>query len=471
MARVVFTAGRVASLRCPDDKAQAFLWDATVPGLGLRVTPAGKPAFIFQAVYRGKSLRLTIGGPDAWPIPEARDKARELQRQIDEGRDPRGLKADAIAAEVAKRSAEAADGVTVRSAWLRYIAERRPQWGERSYADHLGMTDEGGKKRQRGEGTTKAGPLAPLMTMRLVDLDGPAVEAWAAKEAKDRPARVRLALRLLKAFLRWAAAEPDLKGKVDATAASAKKAREAAGRPTLKDDVLERGQLAAWFERVHQLHNPVIAAYLQTLLLTGARPGEVLTLRWADLNTQWKGITIRDKVEGERQIPLTPYVAHLLDALPRRNEWVFSGGRALLMTEDNIARRQRKRTALGTKAPAVEVLPASASGRLVEPSIAHRKACAAAGLDGLTLHGLRRSFASLTEWLEIPAGVVAQIQGHKPSATAEKHYKRRPLDLLRVHHERIEAWVLEQAGVQFDAAATPSIGLRVVAEHSKKAIV
>ena len=45
----------------------------------------------------------------------------------------------------------------------------------------------------------------------------------------------------------------------------------------------------------------------------------------------------------------------------------------------------------------------------------------------------------LTEWLETPAGVVAQIQGHKPSATAEKHYKVRPLELLRVHHEKIEA--------------------------------
>jgi len=62
----------------------------------------------------------------------------------------------------------------------------------------------------------------------------------------------------------------------------------------------------------------------------------------------------------------------------------------------------------------------------------------------------------------VPAGVVAQIQGHKPSATAEKHYKRRPLDLLRVHHERIEAWVLEQAGVRFDAKAAPASGLKVV---------
>jgi integrase len=64
------------------------------------------------------------------------------------------------------------------------------------------------------------------------------------------------------------------------------------------------------------------------------------------------------------------------------------------------------------------------------------------------LHGLRRSFANLTEWLEISAGVVDQIQGHKPSATAEKHYKRRPLDLRRLLHELIG--MLEQVKVQFD---------------------
>jgi integrase len=67
----------------------------------------------------------------------------------------------------------------------------------------------------------------------------------------------------------------------------------------------------------------------------------------------------------------------------------------------------------------------------------------------LTLHGLRRSFGTLTEWVECPAGVVAQIMGHKPSATAEKHYKVRPIDLLRMWHNRIEVWTLEQAGIEF----------------------
>ena len=71
------------------------------------------------------------------------------------------------------------------------------------------------------------------------------------------------------------------------------------------------------------------------------------------------------------------------------------------------------------------------------------------------MHGLRRSFKSLSEWLDLPAGVVAQIMGHKPSATAEKHYTVRPLDLLRLHHEKLEAWILEQAGIEFDAEAEP----------------
>ena len=40
--------------------------------------------------------------------------------------------------------------------------------------------------------------------------------------------------------------------------------------------------------------------------------------------------------------------------------------------------------------------------------------------------------------------------GHKPSATAEKHYKVRPLDLLRMWHTKIEAWMLGQAGIAFE---------------------
>ena len=441
MAKIAFTAGRVSGFKCPPDKKQAFMWDVTAPGLGLRATPAGKPAYVFQSVYQGKDIRLTIGSPAAWSIPDAQAKARELQRLIDEGKDPRDLKRDALAAQAEKQAAAAAKAeadkaaaLTVGEVWGDYIAKRRPFWGELHYRDHIDKAKAGGLpsgRRGGGKQLTKPGPLAALMPLALKDLDHATIERWAANEGKTRPSSARLAWRLLTVFLTWCAEQPEYAALLpDKNPAKTKKAREALGKAGTKSDVLQREQLAAWFAAVQQIQNPVIAACLQMMLLTGARPGEVLALRWEDVNTQWKGISIRDKVEGTREIPATPYMLHLLAALPRRNEWVFSS-------------------------------PTSASGCLTEPNNPHTRACNAAGLEGLTLHGLRRSFASLTEWLEVPAGVVAQIQGHKPSATAEKHYKVRPLELLRVHHERIEAWILEQAGIVFDAQAEPG-KLRVV---------
>ncbi len=468
MAKVQFTAGRVREFTCPADKAQAFLWDVTAPGLGLRVTPNGRPAYVFQKQHAGKTVRQTIGSPDAWTIEQARTKARELQRQIDEGQNPAEVKREAIAAKEAERQQREADvqaerqqkareAVTVGEVWAVYLAERRPHWGERHYLSHLEKASPGGvpsKARGQGGKLTKPGPLAALMALPLMRLDAPTIERWAAVEASTRPSSSRLAWRQLSVFLNWCAEQPQYADIVPArNPAKTKKTREALGRDTAKRDALLREQLPGWFAAVRQIDNPVIAASLQFMLLTGCRVNEALSLRWADVNFRWNGMTMHDKVEGERVIPLTPYVAHLLSGLPKRNEWVFSSARALRMDAHNVRRRAMKAAKRGIVAPDGDVLETSDSGRISNPNTPHARACAVAGIDGLTLHGLRRSFGTLAEWLEVPAGVVAQIQGHKPSATAEKHYRVRPLDLLRVHHERIEAWMLEQAGVPFTSNA------------------
>lgn len=446
MAKIAFTATRVQGFRCPPDKQQAFLWDAVQTGLGLRATPNGEPAYIFQSVIGGKTVRITIGAPSAWSIPDAQAKARELQRLIDEGKDPRLLKRNAIAEAEAQRQREAqqaqADALAqtpAHAVWTEYLQDRQPFWGERHHTDHVKMAKAGGQaalsgiKRRDGQATAP-GPLYALLQGRLSDMDADTIEAWANTEGKTRPTTARLALRLLKAFLGWCAEHPRYATLVPSAApAKTKKTRELLGKATSKDDALLKEQLPAWFAAVGRMRNTTVSAYLQTLLLTGARPGEVLGLKWVDVDTQWRGLTIRDKVEGERIIPLTPYVWNLIAALPRRNEYVFA-------TSDRT----------------------SATGHIARPTKPHTTACKVAGVDGLTLHGLRRSFKSLTEWLEVPAGVVAQIMGHKPSATAEKHYTVRPLDLLRVHHEKIEAWMLEQAGVSFNPNTQPA-ALRLVA--------
>jgi integrase len=439
MAKVKLTAGRIASFQCEDGKAQSFLWCEEVPGLAVRATPGStRKRYIFESKVNSKTMRMTIGDVNVWSIKEAQAEARRLQTVIDQGDDPRQVKADKEAAQIAVMVAkkekaaaqvmqEARDSVTVGAAWLEYIAARKPQWSERHYRDHVTLTHPGGIARSRSTDLTIPGPLAALLAVRLIDVTPERVEAWAKAEAATRPTRARLSLRLLKAFLNWCAEHTTYKGAVTSNAAKSKAARESLGKAKVKNDVLQREQLPAWFAAVKQISNPVVSAYLQGLILTGARRNELAAVKWADVDFQWNSMTIRDKVEGLRVIPLTPYVAHLLVALPRRNAFVFSS-------------------------------PTAASGRIEEPRIAHAKACAIAGVD-VTLHGLRRSFASLCEWTETPAGIAAQIQGHAPQGVREQNYIRRPLDLLRMWHVKIEAWMLEQAGIKFEPMQA---GLRIV---------
>ena len=470
------SVGLIERLTCPPNMPKAFLRDKDITGLRVRVTANGAKSFVYEAKLDGRAISRTLGSFPLLSIDEAKDRARTLAKMVKTDKvDPRELErqqqivraADRIA-EAAKLKADKVESLTVGDIWKDYIEKRRPLWGALHYRDHMDKAKAGGLpsgRRGGGKQLTKPGPLAALMPLALKGLDQNTIEAWAADEGKTRPSSARLAWRLLTVFLTWCAEQPAYASLLPAkNPAKTKKAREALGKAGTKKDVLQKGQLAAWFAAVQQIQNPTISACLQVLLLTGARLNEVLTMRWEDVNTQWQGISINDKVEGAREIPLTRYVEQLITALPRRNDYVFASVRTLAMNEKNILRRDRKSAARGKAAPTGAILETSATGHISEPNTPHARACRAAGLDGLTLHGLRRSFKSLTEWQEVPVGVVAQIMGHKPSATAEKHYTNRPLELLALHHEKIEAWILAQAGINFDAKSKAAPGaLRVVA--------
>jgi len=55
---------------------------------------------------------------------------------------------------------------------------------------------------------------------------------------------------------------------------------------------------------------------------------------------------------------------------------------------------------------------------------------------------VRAALLVISEECECPVGAVAQNEGPKPSTIAEKHYRRRPLDLLRKRPDQIDAWTL-----------------------------
>lgn len=418
-SRVRLTSNRIATHACLSSESQSFLWDSVTPGLGVRAT-ASKKVYIFQGRLGQHSIRITIGNVEIWTIEQARNRARELQGQIDRGRDPREVKRERIAADQKTREAARINSEPALTAWRDYVTTRSGRWSARHMADHELAARDGGEPVTRGRrpgapAFTEPGALRPLLDLPLKNITRETVASWLDIESARRPARARLTLSLLTTFLNWCGNQPAYKNQVNPDACT--KLKRELPKPTVRTDCLQREQLPLWFAHIRQIDNPVISAYLQTLLLAGARREELLSLQWADIDFQWQTIHLSDKVEDAgRIIPLTPYVGQLLQSLPRINEWVFASKRA-------------------------------ASGRLQEPRKAHNRALEAAGLPALTLHGLRRSFATLSEWVEVPAGVVAQIMGHKPSAIAERHYKRRPVDLLRVWHTKIEEWILAESGV------------------------
>ncbi len=461
MARTKLTAGRIRDFACPTGKAQAFLWDSEAPGLALRAT-AGAKAFVYQGKLNNKDFRVTIGDSRAWGIDDARTEARRLQTLVDQGTDPREQKRERIAASEAKREEARRIEAPALEAWNAYIEARRPRWGGRSYQDHLNLSKEGGDTITRGrktteDGKTQPGALRALLALPLSRIDAPTVRAFLKDDAAKRPTQAALAFRLLRGFLNWCADRPEYQGQIHADACAGRIARDELPKRQAKQDALEREMLRPWFEQVRAIANPVQAAYLQVALLTGARREEVAEMRWEDVDFRWNKIIIRDKVEGERTIPLTPYVAGLLRDLKRRNDTPPAEFRIL------HGQRIRRDLAAWKPSPWVFASKTAASGYLQEPRIAHNRALRDAGLPNITIHGLRRSFGSLSEWCEVPAGIVAQIQGHKPSATAEKHYRVRPIDLLRQWHTKIEAWLLDQAGIELPTEQEAAPALRVVA--------
>ncbi len=438
------TTGLIDAIKCPEGKAQAFLRDADTRGLRVRVTAAGAKSFVFETKVNGCTLRRTLGDVRDMTIPEARAKAVELRKLVNEKTDPRELdrqsadrRAQELEAAEAAQVAESARAITVAEVWPRYMAEGKPKrksaWKPRYVADLHKAASMGGKPKKRGQGTTKPGHLAALMPLRLASIDQDTIRDWYASEAKTAPIQAARAVAMFSGFLGWCATKKDLRALVQKDAARASELGDVLPGVVKRRDALEIDQLPAWFAGTDKLRSRTAAAYLQALVLTGARREEMAGLTWANVDFRWHKVTIADKVDATRVIPLTPYMAQLLAGLPRVNAYVFAS-------------------------------TMSASGRIAEPRAPHDLVLKDAAIPHVSIHGLRRTFSLLGEAAGAPAGAIAQVMGHKPSAIAEG-YRPRSIDALRPYLATIESFILDKAGVTFDPNAAARGPLRVVRQR------
>jgi integrase len=99
-------------------------------------------------------------------------------------------------------------------------------------------------------------------------------------------------------------------------------------RDKRRTSVLRLHQLRAWFSAVMQLDNATMRDFLITLLLTGMRRCEAISLKWDQVDLEYGVINLKDTKNGDDFVlPLSDFVWDLLKIrrFGSKSEYVFPG--------------------------------------------------------------------------------------------------------------------------------------------------
>lgn len=383
------TKSYIQQVAYPTTSVQKFEWDDSMKGFGVRVTAASK-TFIVDRKFKGRTVRLSIGRFPEWTVQQARERARELIVMMDKGIDPR---------IEAKKKAD--EGVTLEVLFSQFMSER--QLKERTQSDYC-------RYLNHYLSSWKSRPItritAEMISKRYAEI----------AESTSGSSQASSVMRFLRSVLNYAQASygPDI---LPANPVATLTAKRTWIREAPRTDHLRMHEIKPFIETLRLLPNKVMGAYLEFLLLTGARRSEAASLKWKDVHPRAKTLTFKDtKNHTDRTIPITPRLDELLELMKnwRLGDYVFGS-----MGKDGKA------------------------GRICEPRKAMVRANKSAGSE-VTVHGLRRTFATVLESLDCPAYPLKALLGHsmKGDVTAS-HYTQIGVERLRPWLEKYENYLLK----------------------------
>jgi integrase len=368
-------------------KAWVIHYDGEVKGFGLRVTRSGSRSFILNYRARGIERRPTIGSYPDWKVSAAREEAKRLKREIDQGRDPMGERHDERAAP------------TVNDLIGRYLSEHATRKRERSRREDQSLIDQWLRRE--------------LGNKKVVDIRHVDIERLHRKiTAHGTPVRAnRVATLLSKMFalaVRWEMRPDNPVRGIDRNTEE-KRARYLSG-----------DELRRLSEALASHSGQSAANAIRLLLLTGARRGEVLGARWDqfDLDTGiWTKPSSHTKQKREHRVPLSAPTRQLLVEMRAgsHSAWVFPNRKG--------------------------------DGFLTDIKKSWHSICKAAGITGVRLHDLRHTYASVLASAGLSFPVIGALLGHtQPGTTAR--YAHLFDDPLRAATERVGAVVTGGHGAE-----------------------
>ena len=284
------------------DKDTLF-WDSELTGFGLRVHPTGRKIYVVQTRAAGKpAKRVTIGRHGVITAEEARRRAALIVARIKAGEDP-------VPEPLAVKLAE---GPTVGELAERYLEEHvavrcKPRT-EAMYrmviAKHI--LPKLGKRPALGVGHKEVTELhqalsaKPVMANHVVDLLSRIYNL-----AEDR------------------GHIPEISNPCRLVAKNRERKRE---RFLTEEEFRHLGRVLDEAETCKGVSMHAVAA-IRLLLLTGCRKGEILNLRWNEVDLAAGELHLPDTKTGPRTITLSPEAASVLSRIPRLpdNPFVIPG--------------------------------------------------------------------------------------------------------------------------------------------------
>lgn len=420
----------VAALK-PSDKTVTY-WDSELAGFGYRLFPSGKASWIceYRAGAGGRGVskrRLTLGSADETMPPEAaRMAARDALARVRLGADPAAERAEERAAETVKEIGEAwfkrhiiAKRKASTAAHYRQVLETHvyPRIGSkravlvtrqeiaRLHSDIAEKAQEKRKdtaKARASKRTTKGGKYVANQALRILS----SIFNWAATTGFVPEDHRNPATRIEKfeEIGRERFLTSEELGRLGAAILEA----ETVGIEWVVDETKPTSKHIPKFRRTKI--TPHVAGALRLLVFTGMRLREVLNLEWRSYDRERGLLLLPDSKTGKKAIVLSAPAIEILDTLPRL-------GRYVVASESAGSENEQPRTDI--KKP----------WRLVTRR---------AELEGLRIHDLRHSFASVGAGGGLGLPLIGGLLGHADPKTTAR-YAHLAVDPLRQAADMIAA--------------------------------
>ena len=286
-------------------------------GLYLAVARGGSKSWIYRYMLRGRSRDMGLGGVDVIPLAEARERALEARKLVKAGVDA----IDARNAERARQAVDAATSHTFRQCAEKYIAAHEKGWRNAKHRWQWSNSIE--RYVYPAFGDVPVGAVDTGMVIEVVE------PMWANKT--ETASRVRGRIEVV---LDWAKARGYRSGENPARwrghlanlLPPRDKVRRVKHHAALPYDEISEF-LAALRER-----EAVAARALEFLILTAARPGEVVGATWSEISldkAEWVIPGERMKTGAGHRVPLSEAAVAVLRDVEkiRVSDQVFPGQR------------------------------------------------------------------------------------------------------------------------------------------------